>query len=290
MTHNSAEYLMLQYVRDPLRREGMNVGVVVRKGGQYAARFFGEENGVLDGRRIRAMAAPDVYREWVAYWRRSLRDADPFESILKARRENYHAFLGGEIYDTHGDSPDKVADYLFSVLVADGGLREVLADAEAEEAVSVAAGSGRLDRQLTDAFKRVSILAAGDQELALVKYPIRHRAEVAGTLAIPHQPEFSQRNGKLIVIESVDFTVSRGEYAKNHAGLAAFMFSDLRAADREQVETIAVVKRPEVRGNDHVFDYGMSMLQKESTQVVDWATEGDRFIEERRLVAVGAME
>ena len=48
----SAEYLIAQYLRNPMRREPRNVGVIVVLGDTRAAKFIGEiaDAGEIDGR------------------------------------------------------------------------------------------------------------------------------------------------------------------------------------------------------------------------------------------------
>ena len=212
-----AEYLIAQYMEDVFRREVRNVGVFVHKQGEFSARFFGEvEPGTIDGRKIKSMAAPDVYRQWVQYWRRTLTTtADPFQAIRLAPQANYLIADGGEVMDTGSDSVEEIAAFLYSALVAEGGFAEAFSPSD-DESIGSAPSSPRLRREIENAFASLNILAVGGDQLALVRHPIIPKREVRGTTVEPHRPQFSQQNGRLYVMESVDFTERGKELSLIH--------------------------------------------------------------------------
>lgn len=286
----TAEYVLLQYVANPLRQEARNIGVAVRKGQHYALRFYAESGTGIDGRKLRGVADAGVYRQWVEYWRRCVsQEADPFQAILGTARPNYQALRGGDVFQTEDDPVEAVADYLYTVLVDQGGIDAVLAaeEAAAEEGIARVAPAPRFDRELVDAFQGASILASLETaELPLVRHPVRHRAPLRGTISVPHRPEFVQENGHLVVMEGLDFTVRAKEHPRDHAGLTAFMFQDLREARGSRaVESIAIVRVNPADLGDEPVSYGLSLLRK-SGRVVDWTTEGKEFMEERRQFAL----
>ena len=143
---SKAHYLIAQYMEDVFRREVRNIGVFVHKGDSFAARFVGEtEPGVIDGRRTKSFVAPDVYRQWVQYWRRILStQADPFSGLMQYPSANYPVVQGGEIMDTGDDSAEQVCQFLYSALVADGGFARAF-EPESEEVVQL---QGTLPRDL----------------------------------------------------------------------------------------------------------------------------------------------
>ena len=295
MIHHSqgpkAEYLIAQYMEDLFRREVRNLGVFVRKEGQYAARFFGEtEPGTVDGRRVKSLAAPDVYKQWVQYWRGVLAtEQDPFAELRRYPSANYPVIAGGEILDSGADSADAVADFLYSALVAEGGFAQAFGAAESDAGSGGSSGP-RLNKELEAAFRSLNILAAQNEGLALIRHPVVARPEVKGTTAEPHRPQFAQQNGRLYVMETVDFTERAQNRARDHAGFASFMFRDLRDAMRDEVVPIAIVRTDvEVQGDEFVR-YGMSMLTKTAAEVVDWADPAarTRFIADRRQIALAA--
>lgn len=285
-----AKYLIAQYMEDVFRREVRNLGVFVRKEGRYAARFFGEtEPGTVDGRRIRGLAAPDVYRQWVQYWRGVLvSERDPFSELRRYPSANYPVTTGGEILDTGADSCEVVADFLYNALVAEGGFAQAFGAAD-EDTGSAGAGGPRLNKEIETAFRSLNIFATQHEQLALVRHPVVARPEVRGTTAEPHRPQFAQQNGKLYVMETVDFTERAQNRVRDHAGFTSFMFDDLRDVMHDGVVPIAIV-RTDASAESADVRYGLSMLQKTAAQVVDWADPGERaeFVASRQRIAFTA--
>ena len=293
MTHHTqgpkVEYLIAQYMEDVFRREVRNLGVFVRKQGVCSARFFGEtEPGVIDGRRIKGFAAPDVYRQWIQYWRRIVATTnDPFTELLRYTNANYPVVQGGQIWDTGTDSTDDIAQFLYSALVAEEGFASAFdtvdGDVNAEETTAP-----RLNREVESTFRSLSIFATANEQLPLVRHPIVSRQEVRGTTTEPHRPQFSQRNGKLFVMETVDFTERTKDRARDHAGFVSFMFDDLRDALKADVVPIAIVRMSPGDENLAEVRYGLSMLVKNAAEVINWNDAAARtgFIEARRQVAL----
>lgn len=293
MIHSSrgiaADYLVAQYMEDVFRREVRNIGVLVRKGNEYAAKFFGEiEPGVVDGRRIKSLVAPDVYRQWVQYWRRILAtDADPFNALTRTPQANYPLLDGGSVWDTGDDAASSVADFLYTALVAEDGLSGAYS-IESELSGSARVSPMRLNREIESTFRSINILASADEELALVRHPVRQKPEIRGTTSEPHVPQFSQQNGRLFVMETVDFSEKSKERAKDHAGLTSFMFEDLRDAMQESVFPIALVRFGTLDDSVPEVRYGLSMLHKAAGEVINWDDADARahFVEQRRNVAM----
>lgn len=288
--NDNAKYLIAQYVEDVFRMEPKNVGVIVKRGDEVAARFLGESpGGMIDGRRLRGLQYPDVYRQWVSYWRKQLADPQQgFDKLEVGDAGNYRLMQAGVVSDTKPDALPDVASYLYAVMVSEGGLAEALGnEVEAGEQPDVA-----LRRSISDELASINILARGsDDELPLVPHPVRMQQPVPGTLqGFPHVPSFVQQNGLLFVMETVDFSIRDKERAKDHAGLASYMFEDLRVATKSKTQTIAVVR---VREPDKEYEsvrYGMAILQKEAQQVVNWYDDAQRkaFLQDRQRVAFAA--
>jgi hypothetical protein len=186
------------------------------------------------------------------------------------------------VSDTADDPLDDVVSYLYSLAVSEGGLQEALganADVGAVEAA--------LKRAVGLEFDRINILAGPGEELPLVKYPVREQVSIEGKGAT-HTPSFVQRNGALVIMETVDFTAKEKERAKDHAGLAAYIFDDISRVPGLAVSTIALVR---ATSSDLVVPsvaYGMAMLTAESSQIVNWLDPKARttFLEERRRIAI----
>ena len=71
---DSAEYLIAQYLHNPMRHEPRNVGIMVSSGASRAGRFVGEisDTGEIDRRSTKWTEYPRVYRKWLRYWREQL--------------------------------------------------------------------------------------------------------------------------------------------------------------------------------------------------------------------------
>lgn len=287
---DNVEYLLIQLVEDLFRRESRNIGVVVRKQGNVAARFLGESaEQSIDGRKIKTMAAPEVYRQWIEYWRRVLvEDPDPFGTIVRSQRGNYVVLEGGNVGDTGGDPPDDVADFLFRSLVAPGGgLAEPWHEAETDEERQAAAP--KLNRELAQAFRAANLLAYEGDQPSLIRAPILHRAPLKGSTSVPHRPEFQQQNGRVYVMETLDLLETAQIRVRDHAGYITFMFGDLKESLPGKVETIAVVRMdPASTELEEHARYGLSVVRKEASKVVNWVNSDERaaFLEDRRKVAL----
>ena len=106
MSEAKAEFLRVQYLPDLFRDEPLNVGVVVRKEGELAAKFVGEmEPGELDGRKLRSFGNPSVYSQWVRYWRKVLatEGEDALQELVETSGAHFRVVPGGEVTDySHG--------------------------------------------------------------------------------------------------------------------------------------------------------------------------------------------
>lgn len=276
----TARYWIAQYVSDPFRNEPRNIGVFVEVDGSVTTRFVGEdESGDLDGRTIRhSFQFPDVYKQWVRYWRKASRNG-PLTKLVEASAANFRVHLGGEVSDTACDSSKQVADYLYSMLVSKNGFMEALGPTANEETAHPG-----LDVELSNAFDDANILSRDDAD-GLVPHPIRSGVPVLGRHLAKYVPAFVQKNGHLVVIETVDFTKRYRHASRDHAGWSAYMFHDVRGA-QAGTETIAVVRVTDEDAETDDVRNGLSLLRNES-EVVNWldTDERSRFLNERRDVA-----
>lgn len=268
-----AKYWIAQHIDDLFRNEPKNVGVFVMVGDQVSAKFLGEsESNKIDGRGLKGFSNPNVYRQWIEYWRRVL-VTKKLDEIVKTSGSHYRVFEGGSVTDIDSDSPEDVAKFLFTSLVT-----ESYAEATSDEIVDIQSNFIPLDTELTNAFKDLSLMTDS------VKHPIRRNAIIQGKKVI-HKPTFTQENGRLYVIETIDFTLTQKVRSRDHAGYSAYMFNDIRQ-NRVDAETISVIKvRDEDREIEEVRN-GLTILKNESS-IVDWFDKKSRtdFIESRREVA-----
>lgn len=121
----SGQYWVVQHVSDLFRNEPRNVGVIVRCEGTTLARFYGEDaDHRIDGGRIEGLPYPDVYRQWVVFWRAHL---DEIEYLINATRHHYRIAPAGHLTSIRPhQGASYICDYLYSVLVSEGGIAEAL--------------------------------------------------------------------------------------------------------------------------------------------------------------------
>lgn len=272
-----------------MRRETRNIGVIARQGAAVSAKFLGERGpNEFDLRVLRRFVAPEVYQQWVSFWRYLLQtDPNAFDKILAEQRANFPIVAGGTVADTGEDLLPDVASYLYSVLVGDGGYREALGLEEEAEATA------RLTDELAMEFETANILVTvkGGVEIVppLVTYPIRTRPKLVGRTSVQYEPAFAQQNGRLFVIEPVDFTAKHKDRSRDHAGFTAFMFDDLRDNSKSTpVSPIALVRVTDELKEDTSVRTGLAMLASTADRVVNWLNPLERtaFLEERRRTAL----
>lgn len=287
-----ATYLIAQYMDDVFRREVRNVGVIVKKAERLSARFLGEVDGRIDGRKLGAFHHPDVYRQWVSYWRRTMAtDPDAFTTLRSTSRANFLVIDGGLAADTGDDGADAIAAYLYGVLVSESGWDTPLNASDASDATAAATVAiPKLHTDIANTFRQVNILATATDQPSLVTHPVRLGEQVKGKTRLPHEPQFTQANGRLWVMETLDFLGPRRRNAKDHAGFTAFMFADLKDALGSGVETIAIYRAPTdpIAEERDAIAYALAMLEKTQSPVVDWTDPVARttFVEERRRIAM----
>lgn len=269
----SARFYIAQLTPDLFRREPTNVGIIVQKEDTVVARFVGERPvGEIDKRQLKNIGAPDVYLQWVEYWRRLLKKPKLSDKeLFDANGGHFNVIAGGEVSDIGNDSIQQVMDYLYPLIVSDGGLFEALGKKEAAEGLTEIT----LKKKITQAFENVSILEAGSsQNVWTPPHPVRKERPVAGKIAI-HTPAYSQENGKLIVMETIDFNTRQKVHAKEHSGFAAFIFRDIKDAI-ENAETVAIIQLASADKDNPTVAYSLSLLEKTADRIVNWSVMPQR--------------
>jgi hypothetical protein len=249
-------------------------------GDSRCARFLGEDDDQhIDGRKLRGLAHPDVYRQWVDYWRQEFSKGIGDASQLSG--SHYRMIDGGEVSDIAGDDCYDVAAYLFPLLVAQGGLREAL-ETESELRESVPAP---LESEVVKAFRGLDIL--GEPTL-YIPHPVRRNATVRGK-SVEYSAAFVQNNGRLCVMETVDFTSRQKRTSRDHAGWSAYLFNDVVGCNPTSVDPVAIVSVNDEDLESADVEIGMALLKRES-RVVRWneAKQRQEFLEERRAAAFSA--
>lgn len=277
----NAQYFVAQYIPDLFRNESRNIGVIVKTDFGFASHFVGEnsDSDQIDGRKLKAFNYPDVYRQWITYWRDCVTRAS-LDELLQSSSGHYQIIRGGEVSDTGEDEPSKIATYLYSLLVSEGGFAEALSPIEPASTVD----SSSLEDDVCRSLIAMNLLANGQGTDLL--HPIQKRIEIQGA-SLVHRPAFSQKNGRLHVMEIADLTVSRKKSAVDHSGFAAYMFNDIKQLD-SSTECYSLVRVKEEDLELPEVNYAYNILKNES-EVINWLDEDRRrdFVSE--LQRIGTM-
>src|SRR5262245_8191524 len=119
--NDAAQFLIAQYLSDPMRREPKNIGLIVVKDGKCDARFLGEQSGGIDLRSIRWARDAQLYQHWVESWREQIEDGPGglLERLSETNGGNYDVILGGHVTDANGDTAALICERLFPLLVGE---------------------------------------------------------------------------------------------------------------------------------------------------------------------------
>jgi len=287
---NAARYYLVQHMPDPIRKETRNVGVLVQKGGAFAAQFIGETtpDSGIDKRKIRSFADLRVYRMWVNHWRKQLVKHD-VENLLthlieESSSSSFKFIPGGEVTDIGTDSANDVASYLFSMLV-EGGLTEALQQ-EAKEEESSAKVFDVLEEM-----RNLGIMSNTNPHV--IRHPVLRKQSIRGTNDYWHLVEFFQRGrDKSYAFDVMNMDTNKRRSVRDHAASLAFTFGDLRAASRDssnKIDTYVLVSdRNNVR-DDEARKYALRVIRDNA----DIIYESDKrkamdFVKEREAVAKAA--
>lgn len=130
----NSHYVLAKYIPEVLRNEPRNFGVIVWTPWGLDARFLGEENGMLDGRKIPSwVQSRDAYREWVGSWRSALmrkringsngltitsEEIGFLDALIASGKDNYILSDKGFVLDTIGaEDVVPLLNFLFATLV-----------------------------------------------------------------------------------------------------------------------------------------------------------------------------
>lgn len=268
----TANYWVARYVGDVFRNEPKNVGVICQAADGIAAKFIGErDDGALDRRKLAAFSHPDVYAQWLTYWKKSIAAGD-IQEIIKSKTPNFSIIVGGAVADIDSDPAADVCNFLFHALVGEGGIREAYQWTDSENAEQ------NLSKEISLAFEQAAIISPNIQ----IHHPVHKELEVLGQ-RVAHKPSFSQRNGHLYVMEYLDLGLARQKNVRERAGWMAYMFSDIVALEHN-AKAYSLVRSGGDQGD--VADFAHSVLGG-SSEIINWSNIAQRgqFIEERRRVA-----
>lgn len=125
---SSRNYWIAQYIHDVFRNEPKNIGVVVEYKGLIEGRFFGEVDQQIDGRKLRGFPYPDAYRQWIDFWRKEIRNNVGPSRLVSSSTPNFQVKQGGFVSDVEGSTAEQVLDYLYALIVSEGGFKEATSE------------------------------------------------------------------------------------------------------------------------------------------------------------------
>jgi len=270
-----AKYWIAQYISDLFRNEPKNIGVFIALNGNAFAKFLGEtESGDIDRRKLRGFNSPDVYRQWIEYWRESIVSGIT-ESLIESSGSHFRVIEGGEIDGYDNDSIEQIANSMYAMLVSEGGYLEATTELLEDSQTQIFS----LENEIVNFFKSRDLFNEKQ-----VPHPIKKNSTVQGA-HLSHKPSFTQQNGSLYIMETVDFTTLQKNRSRDHAGLSAYMFRDIKESAKK-VEPISIIKLNETDLEQEEVKYGYLMLKNES-QIINWLIEKERieFLESCEKIA-----
>jgi hypothetical protein len=279
----SIEYLIAQYIPDPIRREPRNVGVFALGGRGAAAHFFAEtSDGIVDGRTARfKVSIWKIYNKWVRYWRHelSLGQEGLKDRLMENNGGNYDVISGGLVTDTGVDSIRAICNNLYSMLVDTA--EPAIQEGAVEEEFS---SSADLQREVGAEFKKLNIL--GESFSEPINHPIFSGVPISGTRTT-HTPAFHQQSGTHFIMEPVSFSTPQKARARDHAGWTVAMFDDILRKNR-LAKPIAIVRASEEDLENSTVQTSLELLSEFPRVMWNVDAEREQFLREREAVARAA--
>lgn len=261
----TAKFYIAQYIPDPFRKEPTNVGVIAMRDGKAAGKFFAENDkgGIIKANARRRVLHPGIYRQWIDYWKECVRRGeDGIAEALNEPRDNFRLLEGGSVSEIGEDTPNVIASCLYRRIVAE----------EADARPASARLMPRFEKTVYEFFKQYNLLT---HNLG-VQNPIVAHQPVTGSV-VPHIPSFVQKNGHLIVMQTVYVgKATTRRTIMERAGYTANMFKDIEAV-HPGAEAIAIMNVDVDIDHSDDVDRLSKVVADAATQVVDWRDEPSRF-------------
>lgn len=231
----SNEYLVAKYISSPVRMEPRNIGVFIKSGENWRARFLGEvEEGEVDRRRVKGIVEhTGAYEQWVGYWRHLMSSVRPEElaaALKSSSKVNFVVADGASLFLASDavESPDRTLEHLYHLIVAE------FPEQRAEEL--------NLAQRVDDVIRRYN----------LKQSPYFHeqpsvRCEVRPGVVEHVRPSYGYVNGREVYFQKVSINPYRPERTQKDVHNAAWIFDRLKfQAERRETNTIVKVVRPEL--------------------------------------------
>jgi|HubBroStandDraft_6_1064221.scaffolds.fasta_scaffold00205_31 hypothetical protein len=228
----SNEYLVAKYISSPVRMEPRNIGVFVKSGENWLARFLGEQaEGDVDRRRVKGIVEHSgAYEQWVGYWRHlmhSVRPAELAAALKSSSKANFAVSDGPNLFLASDavESADRTLEYLYHLIVAE------FPEQRPEEL--------NLARRVDDVIDRFNL----KQNPHFQEQP-SVRCEVQPGIVEHVRPNYGYRNGREVYFQKVSINPYRPERTQKDVHNAAWIFDRLRfnAAQRETNTIVQIVR------------------------------------------------
>jgi hypothetical protein len=268
------EYFICQYMPDAFRKEPRNVGVIVHWHDSVTAQFIGETANDIDGRGLKWIHDLGVYKEWVRFWKRTIKENLPNlgDRLFETSRTNYFVVSGGAVDQVGNDDITQVCEFLYSTIVSRNGIDD-LVEEEVTETPRI-----RLRRNVSTWFRKAGIFGTQSQVVA----PVLEDQDIFGS-AKPHTFAYAQKSRDTIrPIEIFDMESGQKDQIRYHAGWARFAFDDVRNSHSSiNVDAISIVIPAVSPSKIEVGEYCLDVL-RDSSRVIDWSKgpEKDRLLED----------
>jgi len=283
---NSVRYFLVQHMPDLMRKETLNVGILVQKGESRTARFLGEstQGGQIDGRALRSIGDARVYRMWVRHWHKMLAKDGWQKLMLEESLATYQFIEGGEVTDTGADSAEDVCSYLFSMLVSHGGLAEAIEGMQDDTETAEVADSLRGELRKLRIMKSVAD--------ASVRHPVYESWAVKGATEWHSVSFYQETNTEGFAFEPLNLATRQRKHARERAGYLSCIFGDIRSgvqSTKKKVNNFAVVRVNDEDRDDPQVAWCLKIAAK-NADVIDWNNEQQRttFLKDRERIALAA--
>jgi hypothetical protein len=244
----SNEYLVAKYVASATRMEPRNVGVFVRTGDSWRARFLGESaEGKMDLRKARPVVEHlGSYQQWVEYWRHILRSTSTGEvrhTLESSSKVNFVVAEGPGLFlgPDAPSNPDSTLEYLYHLVVTE------FPEQRAEEL--------SLSQIVDDVIRRFKLRESG----YFVDSP-RIRCELPGGLVEHVRPSYGFLNGQQTFFQKVSINPNRPETAQKEVHNAAWIFEMLHAEKRpRELHSLVKIVRTNLPEDETAFSIEESL-------------------------------
>lgn len=274
-------YWIVQHIPDLMRHEPRNIGIFAEIENNIYCKFQGEnEDGSIDGRKIKWIEYPEVYKQWIEFWKDEAKNNN-IEEILEETTDYYNVSKSGFLTDLpEGITSINVLNYLFSNLVSTDSFIETN---ELDRKSNSHSRNVNFEDEIIDIFEKEKIL--DNYPNLLLHHPVEKFKDIKVN-NITHTITLVQENGIVSLIEPIDFVShSNKKRSIDHAGLLAYKFKDIKGSNTS-ADAFSLVKITDEEMEISEVRYGIELLKKES-EIINWLDDDIRndFLKKRKEIA-----